>query len=175
MNSVFTSLYTDPLAEQGISDTLAALTAEYRSRVAIVCIGTDSNIPDSLGPLIGTMLVEKGLQAPVYGTLDQPLHARNMMNRLNTIRAQIPGYYWLAIDASLGKKEEVGLIEIKKGGLLPGRAFNRNLPLIGDISILGKVGNFKTRYMVPITEGRLGMIYAMARTIANGIWRWEQG
>lgn len=174
MNSVFSRLYNDSLAEQGLCESLAILTADYRGRVAIVCIGTDSNIPDSLGPLVGTMLVEMGLKAPVYGTLDQPLHAKNMINRLNTIRTQSPGHYWLAIDASLGKKEEIGLIEVKRGGLIPGRAFNRSLPQIGDISLLGKVGNFKTRYMAPITEGRLSMIYTMARTIANGILRWEQ-
>ena len=38
--------------------------------MAIVCIGTDKCIADSLGPLVGTMLTKNNICIDVYGTLE---------------------------------------------------------------------------------------------------------
>lgn len=48
------------------------------SKTVIVCIGTDKCIGDCLGPLVGTMLLEKFIPLPVYGTIKSPMHALNL-------------------------------------------------------------------------------------------------
>ncbi len=120
--SIFRGSYTDPQLEKGLAMVLKSILGSYQNRVIVLCIGTDANIADSLGPLVGTMLVEAGSLLPIYGTLDQPLHARNLKSRLELIQKDHPGFLELAVDASVGKKEEIGSIEIKNGGVHPGRA-----------------------------------------------------
>lgn len=171
----FKGSYTDPQIDKGLTQVLGSMLAGCQSRVTILCIGTDANIADSLGPLVGTMLVEAGSLLPVYGTLDQPIHARNLMGRIQAIQRNHPGFLELAIDASAGKKEEIGTIEIKNCGVYPGKALHKKLPQVGHISILGKVGVFQGhRTPGHLTEGRLGMIYRMAQIIARGIVQWER-
>ena len=47
--------------------------------IVFVCIGTDRSTGDSLGPLIGTLLVEKNIHPfHVYGSLENPIHALNL-------------------------------------------------------------------------------------------------
>ncbi|MCX7773123.1 MAG: spore protease YyaC, partial [Clostridia bacterium] len=47
--------------------------------VVVMCIGTDRSTGDSLGPLVGDMLTKWKLPGvQVYGTLDNPVHARNL-------------------------------------------------------------------------------------------------
>ncbi|MGI6513825.1 MAG: spore protease YyaC [Syntrophomonadaceae bacterium] len=173
--SIFRGSYTDPQLEKGLAMVLKSILGSYQNRVIVLCIGTDANIADSLGPLVGTMLVEAGSLLPIYGTLDQPLHARNLKSRLELIQKDHPGFLELAVDASVGKKEEIGSIEIKNGGVHPGRALRKRLPQVGHISILGKVEIYQSiRSAGQPGMGRLGMVYRMAQVIAGGILRWER-
>ena len=55
--------------------------------IVFVCIGTDRSTGDSLGPLIGTLLEEKSIHPfHVYGTLDHPIHALNLAEKLIEIK-----------------------------------------------------------------------------------------
>lgn len=174
-NIVFKGQYNETGVEAGITHNLKNLLAGYENRVVILCVGTDSNIPDSLGPLVGTMLVESGTSLPVYGTLDSPIHATNLLGKIRAIKARHAGFLELGIDASLGKKEDLGLIELKSGGFYPGRALQKNLPQIGHVSILGKVEIYRGKpHIGSATEARLSMVYAMAQKIAQGLIQWEK-
>nr|WP_054754135.1 DUF1256 domain-containing protein [Piscibacillus salipiscarius] len=52
--------------------------------IIILCIGTDRSTGDSLGPFIGHYLSLKPLsKLHVYGTIDQPVHAKICMKLLN--------------------------------------------------------------------------------------------
>ncbi len=173
--SLFRGSYQDPQIDKELAQVLRAMLAGCQDRVVVLCIGTDASIADSLGPLVGTMLIEGGSLLSVYGTLDQPIHARNLKGRIRTIQKNHPGYLELAIDAAVGKKEEIGTIEIKNSGVYPGKALRKRLPQVGHISILGKVGVIQgIRSSGRIAEGRLGMIYRMAQIIASGIIQWER-
>ena len=46
--------------------------------ICYVNIGTPKLICDTLAPLFGTLIKEKGVDIEVYGTLDSPLHALNL-------------------------------------------------------------------------------------------------
>ena len=126
--SLFRGSYTDHQADKGLASALSSILGGCQSRVIILCIGTDANIADSLGPLVGTMLVEAGCPLPVYGTLDQPIHARNLRNRIEMIQKEHPGFLELAIDASAGKSEEIGIIELKNCGYIRARPCTNDCP-----------------------------------------------
>ena len=57
------------------------LRAKRKSEIVFLCIGTDRSTGDSLGPLIGYKLKEKGIRnARIMGTLDHPVHAMKDMH-----------------------------------------------------------------------------------------------
>lgn len=53
------------------------------TEILFLCIGTDRSTGDSLGPLIGYKLREKGMKnARVLGTLEEPVHAGRTWSRV---------------------------------------------------------------------------------------------
>jgi putative sporulation protein YyaC len=139
--------------------------------IVIICIGTDRSTGDSLGPLVGyklKCLVRKNLI--IYGDLEEPIHAKNLVPTLESINSQFNDPYIIAIDASLGKLQHVGNIYIEKKPLFPGMALNKALPSVGDLSITGIVnisGNFE--FMV-LQNTRLFTVMTIADTISKGIY-----
>ena len=95
----------------------------------IVCIGTDRAIGDALGPLVGTMLKNSDFKYPVYGTLDDPIHALNIYEAIDKISKTHSKGNFLAIDACLGSKSSIGNIQIREGPILPGKGVGKKLPL----------------------------------------------
>jgi putative sporulation protein YyaC len=102
----------------------------------IVCIGTDRSTGDCVGPLVGTILSERGF-TNIVGTLKFPIHAKNLNERLEK---EVNGKFKtvIAIDACLSKKN-LGKIIVGNDGLKPGEGVGRDLPVVGDISILAVV------------------------------------
>lgn len=135
---------------------------------AIVCIGTDRCIIDCLGPLVGTMLKNKNISLRIFGTLKEPVHAVNFIDKLEVINERKYSNI-IAIDACLSEKRRQGIIEIKEGAISPGKGIGKILPKIGDLSIIGIVDKSGMEFQQLLQETRLCFIYEMAETIANGI------
>lgn len=137
----------------------------------IICVGTDRSTGDSLGPLTGSALHEKlsGWQIPIYGTLDEPVHAANLIQVLEMVTDKHPDQTVLAIDACLGRSENVGYITVKPGPLKPGTGVNKKLPPVGDLHLVGvvNVGGFMEYFVLQNT--RLSLVVRMATTIASAI------
>ena len=87
----------------------------------ILCVGSDRSTGDSLGPIIGYKL-KKSMQCNfyVYGDLTHPVHAANLARYMECINQTFINPYIIAIDASLGRKDHVGLITLGTGPLRPG-------------------------------------------------------
>lgn len=158
------------------SQTLALSLQEHLSLVAapgtppvIVCIGTDRSTGDSLGPLIGSALQERLVPVSVYGTLDEPVHAANLAEALAGIRNNQAGKPVLAVDACLGRAENVGFISVKRGALRPGTGVNKRLPAVGHLHVVGvvNVGGFMEYFVLQNT--RLSLVMRMADLIADAI------
>lgn len=133
---------------------------------AILCIGTDRATGDALGPLIGSELLSwSRLPCAVFGTLDQPLHASN----LSEVTPKLKQSRVLAIDASLGKPDDVGSITVGLGPIRPGAGVQKSLPPIGRYYATGTVniGGFMDYYVLQNT--RLALVMRMAQTIAEGL------
>ncbi len=144
---------------------------DQASQLIILCIGTDRSTGDSLGPLVGTKLKSMDCMAniPIFGTLDEPVHAVNLQDTLKIIDDSYPKSFIIAVDACLGRSESVGYISIKEGPLQPGTGVNKTLPAVGDLHIVGivNVGGFM-EYMV-LQNTRLNLVMKMAETISEGI------
>lgn len=115
--------------------------------IVVVCFGAPGIAGDSLGPLVGSALVEKyNLPCYVYGTLTRPLTARNMDEYLPVINAIHPSAVILSVDASLGRKERIGKFTVRGDGVCPAAVGGRK-ERFGDVGILGVVGVNDGNYM----------------------------
>lgn len=129
------------------------------------CIGTDRSTGDSLAPLIGKMLKDRGY-ANVMGTIENPVHAMNLHENI----AAIPkGKYVIAIDACLGQVSSVGLTQIEKGSVKAGAGVGKDLPPVGDYAITSivNVGGFMEYFVLQNT--RLSLVMELAEAIAEGL------
>lgn len=165
--------YTDPgAARQLIEGFHTGLDLADKDPL-FLCIGSDRHILDCFAPLIGTMLTDMVPGICLYGTLDKPLHAKNMIKELHEIQKIYPNRLEIAIDASLGLNTDIGYIKLKDDSLIPGKAFAKNLPPIGQISFIGIVGARIDRYSVSsINSGSLAHVYHMAVLAAEVIAQW---
>lgn len=134
--------------------------------IIVLCIGTDRSTGDSLGPLTGTKLKTLNLFPHIYGTLDDPVHATNLEDKLKFIGTSFSSPFVIAVDACLGKLENVGCVTLGHGSVKPGAAVNKNLPPVGNAYITGivNVGGFMEHLVLQST--RLNLVMKMADTIA---------
>ncbi len=134
--------------------------------IIILCIGTDRSTGDSLGPLVGSSLTEFPLKnMSVYGTLDQPVHAKNLPETIEEIQREFDDPFVIAIDAALGSVKKVKTMEIGNGSLIPGAALKKKIPAIGDLYIKGyvNVGGFLEYSVLQCT--RLNDVMNMSHVI----------
>lgn len=140
--------------------------------LVIVCIGTDRSTGDCLGPLVGEKLSRFHLNKniSIHGTLKNPIHAKN----LNTFqvemveKGQTP--LILAIDASLGRSENVGKINLYSGPVYPGSGVNKRLAPVGDVSITGIVNVSGFMEYLVLQSTRLSLVMNMAEIISTSIF-----
>ncbi|MCA0972320.1 spore protease YyaC [Halobacillus litoralis] len=159
--------------EELMSDLLSSHLNDWlppSKEIVIACIGTDRSTGDSFGPLVGSMLKDQNLGTfHVYGTLEDPLHALNLKERVETMNKEHPNPYILAVDACLGKATSVGSVVLGKGPLSPGSALKKDLPAIGDLHISGMVNVSGFMEHVVLQNTRLHVVMQMAAKVAAAI------
>lgn len=160
--------YTEPSAPKVICDALLHACDGYDS-VVFAFIGTDSNVGDSMAPMCGSMIYEKTPNIFIYGDLNSPVTAKEVPFLSYFLKSAHPESIIVAIDAAVGKREDVGNIKILKKGIKPGLGVNKNLPLTGDVSIIGVMCE-KTSETLPFLGGeRISKVFSMAKVISSGI------
>ncbi len=137
----------------------------YNVKITYVGIGTDRNILDSLGPMVGSMLEERGHK--VYGTIDKPMHALSLPKYVDEIN---DNKCVIAIDACAAVTENLYTIHFRQKPVKPGAGSGKILPQVGHFSILGMVDGKD----VLENLGRLKHTMTMARDIVDTIERFEQ-
>lgn len=167
--------YKDKAAPELLLHALNALLDDIEPEPAFVCIGSDRHILDCFGPLTGTMLQANAPHLPIYGTLDKPLHAQNLLQGMKAARQNHIGKLLVAIDASVGNEEEIGLIQLRTGGLVPGKAFAKNLPTVGQFSITGVVDVRVNHWGARRNKNQgLALVYHMAQLLSGSIVEWHR-
>ena len=140
------------------------------SNLVFFCIGTDRSTGDSLGPLTGSRLTESQLfPYPVIGTLENPLHALNLQQKIDETIDLNPSAYIVAIDACLGKGSSIGQLLFHDGPIQPGKAVGKNLPSVGNVSIKGIVNIAGFMEHAVLQSTRLHLPFEMSRTLARAL------
>lgn len=135
----------------------------------ILCIGTDAAIGDSLGPIVGTMLKKAKIDAFVYGTLSAAITAKEISKIKSFIKLAHTNSKLLVIDAAIGESADIGKIKVMPSAIKPGLGANKNLPSLGDVTIIGIVAEKSRANYAFLNLTRLSPIYSMAEKIADGI------
>lgn len=156
--------YQDENVTKHLSNKLSEIIDE---NTVIFNIGTDRCIGDAFAPIIGTMLIDKGIIIPVYGTLSNPIHALNLNEHIEAVKSVHPNAKIIAIDACLGGEESIGKISIRNKPIAPGKGVGKKLQSIGDNSIVFVVeeyGNYSR-----LNNVRLDFIMNAAQIVSNSI------
>lgn len=163
----------DPAARSLLVDAIRdqlALLPEPVFPLTAVCIGSDRSTGDSLGPLVGTSLERLDLSGlEVKGTLERPVHAANLAECLHDLHSGNRRRTIVAIDACLGRSENVGTVCVKAGPLRPGTGVNKALPAVGHFHMVGvvNVGGFMEYFVLQNT--RLNLVMRLAELIAQSL------
>lgn len=139
--------------------------------LVFLCIGSDRATGDSLGPIIGYKLSQRHpASVHIYGTLEKPVHAKNLADVIREIYQTLSQPYIIAIDASLGKPSHIGYFTLAKGSLKPGAGVGKDLPHVGNLYVTGIVNlsGFLEHSLLQTT--RLQVVMTLADHITAGIF-----
>jgi len=166
---------TSPFSTGKIVKELISLIPDPLMPIVVICIGTDRSTGDSLGPLTGTLLMERRPEnLVIYGTLEEPVHGKNLVDYLGFIEAKHPNAFIIAVDACLGRATSIGSIIIGDGPLVPGAALNKSLPPTGNIHIAGVVNIGGMMEFFVLQNTRLNIVLQMARKISESLKRTDR-
>jgi len=162
----------------GARDIMVAALSGFLDNIEtepiFIFIGSDRHLLDCFGPLTGTMLHALAPDLPVYGTLDDPIHAQNLLHALKAAKQLHADKIIVAIDASVGDEEEIGMIQLRQGGLVPGKALAKNLPTVGQFAITGVVDvRFSQQGTRRNKHPGLALVYNMAKLLSESIGEWH--
>ncbi|THF77508.1 spore protease YyaC [Cohnella fermenti] len=159
--------YSDPRRtdDQAALEAFFARIASLHGPDAIrfLCIGTDRSTGDSLGPWVGTMLRERGF-GRVHGTLEAPCDADRLPAEIASLTAGEPV---VAIDACLGRPENVGRCLLAEGPLQPARSVGGSFPPVGAYSVAAVVNAVGPKPYWTLQTTSLYRVLTMAEEIAN--------
>lgn len=163
-----------PIALKNLTDELYGMLSKGIQsgckNIVFVCIGTDRSTGDSLGPLIGYKMNNiKYSNIFIHGTLESPVHAKNLDQVVKSIYEQYSSPFVVAIDACLGRMDHVGYITIGDGPIKPGSGVNKDLAPVGDMHITGIVNFGGFMDFLVLQNTRLSIVMKMADVISMGI------
>lgn len=159
------------LKENRIEEYSDMILQQYRDsnkdELIFVCIGTDKCIGDYVAPLVGTFVNEEDKNIKIYGTLENPIHALNIEDKLKEVHNNHPNAFVVGVDACLGNKEDIGDIRIRDYAISPGRGVGKELPRVGDMSIIGIVDSSENSDLFFSRSIRLSFIWDISRKISD--------
>ena len=174
--------YFKPGDNQSMIDFTKALQelvvkhSEKKEEIVLLCIGSDRATGDCLGPIIGHKLYPYQSHGHtknfhIYGTLEKPIHAKNLEATIQSIQLYHTNALVIAIDASLGIVEHIGYVTLGEGSLSPGIGVAKSLPAVGDIFITGIVNlsGFGSQMLLQTTH--LNLVMKLADFITMGLYR----
>lgn len=127
--------------------------------VVFFCIGTDRVIGDSLGPIIGSLLIDRFGKENVYGDLFNNITFENIGSTIEKINLEHNNPFIIAVDAALSTNENIGKIFVDDG-INFGNCLGKNLNKIGNLGVKVVVGkdynnpslNFSCLQNIPLSK-----------------------
>ena len=162
--------YQELFVEQKIGRFIYQLFPDRVTDLIVICIGSDRSTGDALGPIVGSLLSKRShSQFYVYGTLEKPIHALNLVDQLEYIKRNHKSRFIIAIDACLGRSQSIGKITASTGPLKPGLAMNKKLPEVGDLNITGIVNVSSSMGYLTLQNTRLHLVTQQAKVISRAL------
>lgn len=161
--------FNNTMAETGLYMALRNNLGVLERPPVVLCIGSDLAVGDSLGPIAGTMLRRRSFGGYIYGTLKNPVTAKEAKYLGEFLHKTHPKSKIIAVDAAVGEEPDIGLLKVVPGALRPGAGANKRLPKVGDVSVLGIVAKKSPLSYQLFNLTRLGVVYSMAETVAASI------
>ncbi|EMR06127.1 putative sporulation protein YyaC [Bhargavaea cecembensis DSE10] len=158
---------TDVLRD--MASELVRLQRSHGGDTVFLCIGSDRSTGDSYGPFVGKMLKEQQFPLPVFGTIEEPVHALNLKKVLGEIDGQYTDPLIVSIDACLGDAHQIGSIIFNEGPLIPGYAIQNPLPGVGACHFKAVVNHLDPHFPADsLNNTRLDTVLRLAE-ITSGI------
>jgi putative sporulation protein YyaC len=104
-----------------------------KDEIVVINIGTDRCIGDMFAPMLGSYMETNESNIKFYGTLENPIHAKNIDSKLEEIFSLHTNPFIIGVDASIG--ESINNFYIKNTPILAGKGMGKDLPSVGDVSI----------------------------------------
>ncbi|MDO4318918.1 MAG: spore protease YyaC [Lachnospiraceae bacterium] len=171
-NQIFYFNSHDPYVPLEFGNVFRGLIRRYckeNQTPIFLCIGTDRATGDCLGPLLGDRLRTLSMPFPIFGTLEHPVHARNLVSTVQLIKDSYSDPFIIAVDASLGSRDHIGYITLGAGSLKPGAGVSKELPNIGHIFITGIVNQAGEADQMLLQTTRLQIVMQLTNHIFRGI------
>lgn len=141
-----------------------------KDEIVFVNIGTDRVIGDMFAPMLGSFLEEKNCMFEVYGTLEDPIHAKTLNDKLYMINKKHSNAFIVGIDSCVG--ETLYNFKIKNSPIRPGRGMGKELATVGDIGMtLTTVSCASDLFNANLT--RSGVIYKAVKEVYRIIQKLE--
>lgn len=138
--------------------------------IVIMCIGSDKVSGDSLGPTVGTLLINNiNVNAYVYGKLGKTINSKNINEYVYFIKSRHKEATIIAIDACMGKREEIGSIKMSYNGIAAGLAVGRKAERVGDIGIVGVVAEESMDNLNSLMEVPYDEVYSLSLKLAEKV------
>lgn len=160
--------FTDPSSPDAVCDGLLS-ACKNKKDVVFTFIGTDANVGDSLAPMCGSLLHGRHKNVFFYGNLNRPITAKEVPFVAEFLKRAHPDSAIIVVDAAVGKKEDVGTVKVISRGIKPGLGVNKNLPPVGDVSVIGVISEKNNLGLSFLGCERVSKVYSMSKVIASGI------
>lgn len=176
MNALYETKYFNSAVKKQyilLGDAFYHLLSDYKiepKNLIFLCIGSDRSTGDCLGPLIGHKLKKFLPDSFIYGSLEHPVHAKNLEETINSIQKKHPDGFIIAIDASLGQKNHIGYVTLSNRPLTPGLGVDKELLSVGHIALTGivNINGYANSFILSST--RLNTVMELADFITLGLW-----
>lgn len=128
------------------------------------------------GPLVGYKLkyLFKNIdEVEVYGSLENNISAKNAKKTIEYIKNKYQSPLVIAIDSAMSNRENIGKIVINNNGMYLGKALNKNIAYVGDLSIKGIVSQNVNipRYNFQLLKNTsLNLVMNLADIVSVGIY-----
>lgn len=133
-------------------------------------IGTDRCTGDSMGPITGERFKYLSFNNILFfGSLENPVHAVNINEIVNKNRLLYKNALTIAVDASLGTRQSLGMVYLQDKPVKPGSALNKSIPVVGDYSITGIVNYSDSLDFLTLQNTRLYYVFRLSSFISEGI------
>lgn len=145
-----------------------------KEEVIIVNIGTNKCTGDSFAPFLGSLLELQGSKFKFYGTLEDPIHALNIREKIEFISQKHKNAFVIAVDSSVSEAEYLKGIYVLNHSVEPGSALFKELESVGHISIVYNCCEPSDNLYFALSSVALGDIYKAAKDVYSMLKKLEE-